>query len=187
MELLSMMPVWLIWVVFALLAFSVVAMTVLYLREKTLEEIRADVYQLFLNAEHIYKESAQGQQKMKWVIQQARGLLPEWAKAIISEEMLMMAREKSEGKDILYLNQDMTEFELYGTMRAIVCSMDGFNYILDEDELLKTFKLCNNYLDPDGRLIFDINSFYKFTNILADNTFVYDNEDVFYKKEKLKL
>lgn len=94
MELLSMMPVWLIWVVFALLAFSVVAMTVLYLREKTLEEIRADVYQLFLNAEHMYKESAQGQQKMKWVIQQARGLLPEWAKAIISEEMLMTVVQK---------------------------------------------------------------------------------------------
>jgi len=94
MEILSMMPVWLIWVVFALLAFSVVAMTVLYLREKTLEEIRADVYQLFLNAEHMYKESAQGQQKMKWVIQQARGLLPEWAKAIISEEMLMKVVQK---------------------------------------------------------------------------------------------
>ena len=100
----------------------------------------------------------------------------------LSEEMLAIAREKS-NDNILYLEQDMTEFELYGTMRAIVCSMDGFNYILDEDELLKTFKLCNNYLDPDGRLIFDINSFYKFTNILADNTFVYDNEDVFYTWE----
>ena len=48
----------------------------------------------------------------------------------LSEEMLAIAREKS-NDSILYLEQDMTEFELYGTMRAIVCSMDGFNYILE--------------------------------------------------------
>lgn len=60
----------------------------LYVREKTLEEIREDVYQLFLEAEHTYLETGSGQQKMKWVIQKARGLLPNWAQLIISEEML---------------------------------------------------------------------------------------------------
>ena len=94
MELLNMIPMWLTIVVIALLVISVVTMAVFYLREKTLDELRADVYQLFLKAEHMYKESAQGQQKMKWVIQQARGLLPDWAKAIISEELFMMVIQK---------------------------------------------------------------------------------------------
>jgi len=83
MELLSMVPMWLIMVVIAFFLITTVAMFYTYLRDKTLEEMRADVYQLFLVAEHKYKESAQGQQKMKWVIQQARGLLPEWLRGDI--------------------------------------------------------------------------------------------------------
>ncbi len=100
----------------------------------------------------------------------------------LSGEMLSIAREKSD-LGILYLEQDMTEFELYGTMRAICCSMDGFNYLTDPSELLRTLKLCHNYLDSDGVLIFDINSEYKLRNVLGNNTFVYDSEEVFYTWE----
>ena len=60
----------------------------LYFKEKTLNEIRADVYQLFLKAEHIYKESKQGKQKMKWVAAQARMLLPDWLDMFITEATL---------------------------------------------------------------------------------------------------
>ncbi len=60
----------------------------LYLRGRSLEDIRADVYQLFLKAEHTYLETGSGKQKMKYVIQRARGLLPRWARAIITEHML---------------------------------------------------------------------------------------------------
>ena len=94
MELFNMVPMWLIILVIAFLEATVIAMTVTYLRERTLDQIRADVYQLFLAAEHRYKESDQGRQKMKWVIQQARGLLPEWAKAIISEEFLVLVLQE---------------------------------------------------------------------------------------------
>ena len=94
MELLSMVPMWLIIVVVAILAITTVAMTIAYLRERTLDQIRKDVYQLFLKAERRFKESKQGQQKMKWVIQQARGLLPDWARAIISEELLIKVLQK---------------------------------------------------------------------------------------------
>lgn len=58
----------------------------LYLKEKTLDDVRADVYQLFLAAEHRYKESGAGLQKMKWVISMARALLPKWAQLLFSEE-----------------------------------------------------------------------------------------------------
>lgn len=54
-----------------------------------LEGIREQVYQLILKAEHMYKESGTGQQKLKWVVQQARGLLPKWLQVIMSEDALL--------------------------------------------------------------------------------------------------
>ena len=51
-----------------------------------------------------------------------------------SYDMLMRAREKD--PDILYLNQDMTDFELYGTVGAAVSSLDCINYLLEDGELL---------------------------------------------------
>ena len=97
----------------------------------------------------------------------------------ISEDMLMVAREKSYGKDILYLNQDMTEFELYGTVDFIVSSLDCINYITDKRELLKVMKLVNNYLEPGGLFIFDINTRYKLENIIGENTFILEDNDCF--------
>lgn len=97
----------------------------------------------------------------------------------LSEDMLMVAREKSEGLDILYLNQDMTEFELYGTVDFIVSSLDCINYITDKRDLLKVMKLANNYLEPGGLFIFDINTRYKLENVIGDNTFILEDDDCF--------
>lgn len=66
-----------------LFAVSVVA----YCKERTLDEIRKDVYKLFLEAEHDYKDSGQGKQKMKWVIGRARLLLPDWLQIVMTEEV----------------------------------------------------------------------------------------------------
>ena len=72
-----------------------------------------------------------------------------------SEEMLMVARAKEgDAQDILYLCQDMREFELYGTVAAVVSVCDCVNYILEESELVTVFKLVNNYLDPSGVFVF---------------------------------
>jgi len=65
-----------------------IAMLVTYLRNKTISEIRVDVYQLFLKAEHRFEESGTGKQKMKWVVNRARGLLPSWAQNLVTEELL---------------------------------------------------------------------------------------------------
>lgn len=73
-----------------------------------------------------------------------------------SEDMLAQAYEKNREREILYLCQDMREFELYGTVKAIVCCCDTINYLADRDELTQVFKLANNYLDPGGLFIFDI-------------------------------
>lgn len=97
-----------------------------------------------------------------------------------SENMLSVASEKSIGKNILYLNQDMCGFELYGTVDAICCLLDSINHITDINRLDKLFSLANNYLNPNGLFLFDINSPYKFNNILADNIFTYDSEEIYY-------
>ena len=96
-----------------------------------------------------------------------------------SEEMLQAAMEKRtrSGQDILYLLQDMREFELYGTVRAVVSICDTINYILEYEDLVRVFTLVNNYLDPGGVFIFDLNTVYKYQNILGDNTFAEDREE----------
>lgn len=102
-----------------------------------------------------------------------------------SFEMLSKAREKSntENLDVLYLEQDMRKFELYGTVDCILSICDSINYILEEDDLLNVFKLVNNYLDPKGLFIFDINTVYKFENILDNNTFCQTTENSAYTLE----
>ena len=94
-------------------------------------------------------------------------------------DMLEIALEKKEksGADILYLQQDMREFELYGTVRAVICLCDSLNYLLEEDDLLTTFKLVNNYLDPDGLFIFDFNTVYKYETVIGDSTIAENRED----------
>lgn len=90
-----------------------------------------------------------------------------------SEEMLEIAMKKREenGHDILYLHQDMREFELYGTVKAVISICDSMNYILEKDDLQEVFRLVNNYLDPGGLFLFDLNTVYKYETLLADNNF----------------
>lgn len=78
---------------------------------------------------------------------------------------------------ILYLNQDMREFELFGTVAAIVCICDGMNYLTTEEDLLKVFQLANNYLNKDGVFIFDLNTEFKYKYLLADNVIAENRED----------
>ncbi len=94
-----------------------------------------------------------------------------------SESMLAIARAKDDSTDILYLLQDMREMELYGTVRAIVSVCDSLNYITDFDDLVHVFKLCNNYLDPEGILIFDFNTRFKYEEVIGDDTIAETRED----------
>lgn len=96
-----------------------------------------------------------------------------------AEEMLEIAMEKKaeSGQDILYLFQDMREFELYGTVKAVVSICDSVNYITEEDDLLEVFRLVNNYLDPQGMFVFDFNTVHKYKDILGSQTIAEDRED----------
>lgn len=89
-----------------------------------------------------------------------------------SQEMLQRAMEKKErsGLDILYLQQDMRQFELYGTVGAVISVCDSLNYLLSEEELLTVFRLVENYLYPGGVFIFDFNTVYKYETLIGDAT-----------------
>ena len=111
-----------------------------------------------------------------------------------SEDMLELAMEKrmDSGHDILYLLQDMREFELFGTVRAVVSVCDSVNYVTDPEELKEVFRLVNNYLDPGGIFLFDFNTEYKYREVMGDCTiaedrglcsFIWDN--TYYEEEKI--
>jgi len=95
-----------------------------------------------------------------------------------SEEMLMQAREKSEGLSVppLFLCQDASELDLYGTVDAAYCSLDGMNYLPSED-LPEVFRRLHLFVRPGGLLIFDIRSAESFAE-LDGQVFVDENEEV---------
>ena len=94
-----------------------------------------------------------------------------------SVEMLQIAREKT-SQDFLYLLQDMREFELYGTVKAVISVCDSVNYITKKEELRKVFQLVNNYLDPEGLFIFDFNTEYEYRELIGETVIAEDREDV---------
>lgn len=96
-----------------------------------------------------------------------------------SYDMLDMAMHKKEksGLDILYLCQDMREFELYGTVAAVISICDSVNYITQPEELLEVFRLVNNYLDPNGLFLFDFNTHYKYQEIIGDTVIAENREE----------
>lgn len=97
----------------------------------------------------------------------------------MSEDMLQIAMEKrvKSGHDILYLLQDMREFELYGTVAAAVSLCDSMNYLTEYSDLVTVLKLVNNYLDPGGVFIFDLNTVYKYEEVLGERTIAENRED----------
>lgn len=96
-----------------------------------------------------------------------------------AQEMLQIAIEKrdSAGLDILYLLQDMRTFELYGTVGAVIIVCDSVNYLLEEEEIVQTFRLVNNYLFPQGLFIFDFNTVYKYAQVIGDATIAENREE----------
>lgn len=94
-----------------------------------------------------------------------------------SQEMLNIAMDKrGDDESILYLLQDMREFELYGTVAAVVSICDSINYITEYENLVEVFKLVNNYLDPGGVFIFDLKMRHNFETI-GDEVIAEDRDD----------
>ena len=93
-----------------------------------------------------------------------------------SYDMLSIAMEHP-AEDILYLCQDMRAFELYGTVAAVISVCDSMNYIVEYEDLVEVIRLVNNYLDPGGLFIFDMNTIHKYRDVIGDTTIAEDRED----------
>ena len=104
-----------------------------------------------------------------------------------SYDMLSIAMEKEDEErdengelnrpEILYLHQDMREFELYGTVAAVVSICDSMNYITEEEDLVEVFRLVNKYLDSRGVFIFDLNTEYKYRELLGERVIAENREE----------
>ena len=98
-----------------------------------------------------------------------------------SVDMLAQAQAKATGHKILFLAQDMRELDLYGTVDAAICVCDGINYILSEAELVAIFKRVRMFLNPGGVFIFDMNTEYKFKEVLGGKIFTAKVDDAEYE------
>ena len=95
--------------------------------------------------------------------------------------MLMEARKKAfdSGKDILLLNQSMDEIDLYGTVDATISVLDCINHLENEEMVKRTFAKVSLFTSPGGVFAFDVNTIYKHREILADNAYIIENDNVF--------
>ncbi len=96
-----------------------------------------------------------------------------------SLEMLNEAYVKK-GPGVLWINQKLTELDLFGTYDAAVSLLDCVNHMTKKNEVEKYFKLIHNYLNPGGLFVFDINTEYKFKHVFAGNVFYSVEEDFAY-------
>lgn len=105
----------------------------------------------------------------------------------LSEDMLREAFNKLKENRIKgkIICQDMTEMQLNRKFDLITSVLDSTNYITDEDDLEKYFSSVKEHLKDDGIFIFDVNSYYKLSEILGNNIYTYSEEDVFYTWENV--
>ncbi len=98
-----------------------------------------------------------------------------------SPEMLSEAQQKAaeDGRNILFVCQQMQSMDLYGDVDTAVCMLDSINHITSAADLQESFRRIALFLNPGGYFIFDANTVYKHRKILANNVFVYDMEDVY--------
>ena len=98
-----------------------------------------------------------------------------------SYDMLSIAMDKAydEELELLFLCQQMENLDLYGTIDTCICTLDSLNHITDKARLQLVFDKVALFMNPDGTFLFDVNTVFKHKNILANNTFVYDTEDVY--------
>lgn len=95
-----------------------------------------------------------------------------------AESEVKNEQRRRKSSKTLYLCQDIRCFELYGTVSAAICCLDSLNYLTNHGDLEKCFRTLHNYLEPNGVFIFDVNTPYKFQNILAEKDYIIDSEDV---------
>lgn len=96
-----------------------------------------------------------------------------------SDSMLGIAQRKRDEKEyeILYINQDMRDLDLYSTVGTVYSVCDSVNYLLRDEEVTRTFGLVEKFLYPGGLFMFDFNTVYKYSEIMGASTIAENRED----------
>lgn len=99
----------------------------------------------------------------------------------LSEEMLSKALERKTrtGSNSLYLCQNLTDLDLFGTINCAVCTLDSINHITDPKDVKTAFEKIGLFMEKGGVFIFDVNTAFKHREILGNNAFIFDTDDVF--------
>lgn len=93
-----------------------------------------------------------------------------------SADMLARAMDATAGQKVLWLRQDMREFELYGTVRLAVCTVDAFNYLLTTKDVERFLWAIHNYLEPGSLFLFDVNTPYKFSTVYGSRDYILEEQ-----------
>ncbi len=98
-----------------------------------------------------------------------------------SPDMLSVALQKASdsGEQILYLCQPMQNIDLYGTIDTCICTLDSINHLTNPEDVRRTFEKVSLFMNEGGLFVFDVNTPYKHAQILSDNVFVFDTDEVY--------
>lgn len=104
----------------------------------------------------------------------------------ISEDMLSVARQKSEAESLTgknapaWLKQDMRYWKLPSPVDAVVSFCDCLNYLLEERDLIRTFRQTFESLNPKGIFVFDMHTPYQLHAYAESQPFILDEEEIAY-------
>ncbi len=90
----------------------------------------------------------------------------------------MLAKAAAKAPEALWLCQDMRQMDLYGTVDGAVCVLDSINHLCRTEDVAQVFRRARLFVEPGGLFIFDVNTPYKHREVLADRSFVAEEEDV---------
>ena len=105
----------------------------------------------------------------------------------LSEDMLIEAKDKLKKEKVKckLLCSDMTNFNINKQFDLITSVLDASNYIIEDEDFYDYFISVKNHLKKDGLFIFDINSYYKLSEVLGNNIYTYNEEKIFYSWENV--
>lgn len=100
----------------------------------------------------------------------------------ISEDMLAVAynKVKQQNYNINFINGNMIDINFNNKFDNVFAFCDGYNYILDEEDLLKSFTDVYTHLKEDGQFIFDVSTKNKLENVIGNESFTLNKEDLCY-------
>ena len=85
-----------------------------------------------------------------------------------SSQMLSIASARPVPENAIapiYLCQRMERLDLYGTIDAAVCCLDGVGYVTKPETLARAFSRVRLFLNPGGVFIFDVNRAYRLRHL----------------------